>query len=233
MPLLAVKTCNFTDVDGTDVINKYGAPIVPGAAPYGCEVQSNGFAGINTTAEQGNIWDSGSSADVDKGTIHPKYHYSQVLTPTVGTAYSPGALTRGAIGGDDYGNSPHAHTGGLEIFEHTSSTWTQIAIGGVSIPVGGDTYRLETKVGNSHDALISGISQVSVTDSTHASGDPGIYCFSNAGAGVALGDDWEAGNLSANLDVLEFKENNWLGHRLNLRRTRVRERFNRIMAGTQ
>ena len=232
MPLLAVKTCNFDDADGTDVITKYNAAIVPGATPNGCEVQGSGFAGISAGAEQGNIWDSPATADVDKGTIHPRYHYSQVVTPIVGTNYSPGALTRGALGGDDYGNSPHTHTGGLEIFEHTSSAWTQIALGGATVPINGDTYRLETKVGEAHEAFINGISQVSVTDGVHSSGDPGIYCFSN-NAGAPLGDDWEAGNLSANLDVVKFKENNWLGHRLNLRRTRVRERFNRIMAGTQ
>ena len=237
MGLVPVKAAGFTDSDGVDVFDKYSAAVCPLDSPTnGCQVATNGFEGIVNGAEQGNIWQAGvASADVNLGTIHPKAHYSQVVLASVAVGFSPGALTRGNNDlNDDYGCSPLAFGGGAEIFEHTSSGYVQLASGGVTVPIANDTLRLVSDAVDLHEVFINGASQTSVTDASHATGDPGIYCFGNDGVGgaTAVGDDWEAGNLSANLKVTEFLENNWLGQRLNLRRTRVRERFNRITAGT-
>jgi len=193
MSRVKIFSHDFTAGDGSKLASTWLFGTCPDSS--GLEIHSNGANGINFSAEQGNsvepdTLDSTSSA---LAATFADAQYAGVKVGVASLSYSPGALVRcDQTGKNDYGCDPVSWTGGLEIFRHDAGSWIALASGGATTPVVNDWLWIEAD-GDALEAFINSTSQVSVTDSTYASGVPGVYCYD--GTNSAIASDMEAGNL--------------------------------------
>ena len=91
------------------------------------------------------------------------------------------------------------------MYKIVSGSWTQL--GSVFYnpsEVSGDVLRLEI-VGSTLKAFINGVLKRTASDSTYASGSPGIYIYQVGTSPVFYGDDWEGGAIKSRTMLPSFK----------------------------
>lgn len=193
----------------------------------GCIITSGGFES-STGSRAVDVWNASSTADTDRRpTWNSANHYAQVQIGTDLNAFSPAVLARYSDSTDDgYQLDPDTWSGALALGEWSGGIYTLITTGAVAMIGVSDTLQLECE-GDQIRGGVNGVGEISVTDSTHASGFPGISCDAQIGGNV--GDNFEAGHIQTNAAVTRIVSNATPALRESMRR---RHEFQRTMAAT-
>ncbi len=202
MTRVLIFSHDFTASNGSDLLTEWGFTACPDTA--GLLVNSNGVYGSAAPAEQGNSLETTTTdgaGDTAKATFADEQWASILNNDTLN--FSPGAMVRCEdVNGDDYACSPITFSTGLEIVRHDAAVYNQIASGGATTPTAGQRFEIEAN-GSALEVFIDGVSQVSTTDATYATGMPGVYCYD--GTASNIGDDFQCGNLFSRTPVSPFR----------------------------
>lgn len=169
----------------------------PTGSGYGFDVEGS--------AEQGSLAQKEPSGFESWGPDQ----YAKIDVLALGS-YSPGVLARGdADNSNDY-EVTHTASGAVEIAEHSSGVWSNLATSSAGSVAAGDTLSIEVK-GTRIDGLVNGSSVVNTTDSTLADGDPGVYAYTYNGD--PTGDNFEAGRIWDRQACKEIEVSGYVRHR--------------------
>lgn len=150
--------------------------------------------GVKVVSNEMQAITTGEIASYYTGVTPPNDQYSKLTIRTLGSGSGPGPAVRlqtGSLGG--YQVSAYGASSGGLIMTRDDATAIGTSLG--SEPhVSGDVYQINA-VGASIEAFRNGVSKISGTDSTYASGRFGIWWWENAIGSTA--DDWEGGDFSA------------------------------------
>lgn len=229
MGRVMVRQCDFSSGgDGQQLGEVYNtsAPTNP------CQLYGSGFDGTTGSAYNADVFTTVASSEVLRGTLHPRDHYAKVTVADAGQNYSPGVLARCDTSFfTAYMVDPGPAFGLFrQLGLMAAGTYFLLGTGGSSSISIGDTIEIECQ-GTTIRGGKNGVSEISVTDGTVTSGQGcGVFSFVNLSA--AVGDDFEAGNLSANAQAWQTRRNQWMGHRSRTAEARRRERLMQIRAGS-
>ena len=138
------------------------------------------------------------------------------ITQTAATAGSDwiGLTCRVASDGDSYGGYCRTASNDCEIYDVANgSTFTSLASGGSST-TNGEVGRFEVD-GTTLRVLVEGVQQVSTTDTTYTTGQPGFVITEDAGTPAA--DDWRGGDLVTTM-AADAGAYSWSGQNAELKR---------------
>ena len=205
--LTANRTLSIPDATGYLPITSYLNSSFDNAT------RTNGAIGSNWTVTNANTINIASNNFVGTGANSVAYwsaspfspvQFSQAtLTALNGTTDFPGvAVLLGGSGGSTQGYNCVEDTTNIflqKITGTTNSTLTSASTTGTA----GDVLRLEAAPGGVLTCFKNGASTLTITDTTYASGQPGLFLFGT----VATSKNWSGGNLHplAQLDV----ESDW------------------------
>lgn len=224
----AIKA-NFTGSNGTTITSAYGT--INGLVTN-LEIESNGFRSDTASTVGWELFGPASTPDEQRGLPHISDQYA-LITNKSGAAGASGVCLRCSA---DQNDGYVAYIFGTSfangwIARYDDLIPTLVAFASAS-PMVGDEVRAEF-VGDTIELFIAGTSIVSGVDTTYDAGFTGIYS-SQSPSGMASGDDFEAGHMSALVPTFKPKSNiihpaNSLHRRRNKPSAVRRRRLRRIL----